>query len=180
MFDNAFKILNYLKLIPTSYPLEMYEPKKIIWLYGKSGYGKSHQARQELLKYQFENPQWRAYLVPIQQGNSLWMNGYTNHELALIEEMRPGTFKYSDLLMMFDAYPCTLPTKGGFVNWCPKVIYVTSCHHHEGCYPQLVTYRYEENLGGDDSLFQLIRRITEIRNITHSLEFEPESELAFE
>jgi hypothetical protein len=73
------------------------------------------------MKLEQEHPGWRTYLLPTQQGSNLWCDGYSKHQMVIIDELRKGSISYVNLLIMFDPYQATLPKKGGFIKWNPKV-----------------------------------------------------------
>jgi len=54
-----------------------------------------------------------------------WFDGYCGQDDAIFEEFR-GDIKFCQLLMLLDRYKMQVPVKGGFVNWCPKRIFITS------------------------------------------------------
>jgi len=54
-----------------------------------------------------------------------WFDGYVGQDDVIFEEFR-GDIKFGQLLMLLDRYKMQVPVKGGFVNWCPKRIFITS------------------------------------------------------
>lgn len=55
-----------------------------------------------------------------------WFDGYDGHKQVLFDDFGGSEFKLSYLLKLLDRYPMSVPIKGGFVNWCPEEIYITS------------------------------------------------------
>jgi hypothetical protein len=55
-----------------------------------------------------------------------WFDGYNGQSVALFDDFNGGEFKLTYLLQLLDRYPMMVPVKGGFVNWIPKHIYITS------------------------------------------------------
>lgn len=55
-----------------------------------------------------------------------WFDGYDRHPIALFDDFNGGEFKLTFLLRVLDEYPMRVPVKGGFVNWCPTEVYITS------------------------------------------------------
>lgn len=55
-----------------------------------------------------------------------WFDGYVSQPVALFDDFNGSEFKLSYLLKLLDRYPMKVPVKGGFVNWIPKHIYITS------------------------------------------------------
>lgn len=81
-----------------------------------------------------------------------WYDGYDGQEVVLIDDFY-GNMKYAELLRVLDRYPMMVPVKGGFVNWAPKVIIITSNNHPEGWYENIADKR------------ALLRRIEEIHKV---------------
>lgn len=82
-----------------------------------------------------------------------WFDGYNQHEVALFDDFDGGYFKLSYFLKLLDRYPMRVPVKGGFVQWAPKFIYITSNKEPKNWYPNA----YEEHQNA------LMRRLTEIK-----------------
>lgn len=80
--------------------------------------------------------------------SSQWFDGYTGQEVVLIDDFK-GNIRYNFLLQLLDRYPMTVNTKGGFTNWRPKKIYITSNYEPEEWYNDIKALR---------------RRFTEVRH----------------
>jgi len=65
------------------------------------------------------------FVMPEQQNNSMWFDGYQGQEAVIFDDFYGG-IKYSTMLRLLDRYPLKVPIKGGFVQWKPKRIYITS------------------------------------------------------
>lgn len=89
------------------------------------------------------------YALPV--GKDLWFNNYTQQKTVLIDDFA-GNVSLTCLLQILDRYPVQVPTKGGFVWWCPETIIITSN------VPLEQWYDYSTR---KDSLAALKRRITE-------------------
>lgn len=87
--------------------------------YGKAGTGKSKKAHEE-------NPD--AYDLLIPNSETIWFDGYNNHEVVIIDDFY-GNMPISMLLKLADRYGYKVPIKGGSVNFCPKKIIITSNLH---------------------------------------------------
>lgn len=55
-----------------------------------------------------------------------WFDGYDGQPIVLFDDFSGSEFKISFLLRLLDRYPMQVRIKGGFTNWCPKEIYITS------------------------------------------------------
>lgn len=89
---------------------------EIKWYWGPTGTGKSKAA--------FEEAGEDAYVHNMSTGK--WFDGYEGQENVIFDDMRKDTFKYHELLRLFDRYPMTVEIKGGRAQWAPKVIWVTA------------------------------------------------------
>jgi hypothetical protein len=143
-----------LRVEPRSWRTELH----ILW--GTSGSGKSwdaaHAAREGESIYRLRRP--------VQQGGSLWWDGYTGQEVLIVDEFS-GWIPFGVLLTLADEYPLSVEVKGGVTQFLARRIYVTSnlhpkrwysvvssdesqwsaldrrvtsCTHYQGRYPQRV------------------------------------------
>lgn len=55
-----------------------------------------------------------------------WFDGYDGHEVALFDDFNGSAFPIQYLLKLLDRYPFRVPIKGGYKQWRPKTIYITS------------------------------------------------------
>ena len=97
-------------------PRDRNEPMYVEVIIGTPGSGKTRSVYDK-------EPE--VYTVPIQQSNSVWFDGYQGQEAVLFDDFYGG-IKYSNMLQLLDRYPIQVPIKGGYVNWRPKRIYITS------------------------------------------------------
>lgn len=58
-------------------------------------------------------------------GGDRWFDGYCGQRIALLDDFR-GELTIGFLLRLLDRYPMQVPVKGGFVNWNPRRVYITS------------------------------------------------------
>lgn len=55
-----------------------------------------------------------------------WFDGYDGQDDVLFDDFSGSEFKLNYLLKLLDRYPMMVPVKGGFVNWKPRRIFITS------------------------------------------------------
>lgn len=88
-------------------------PPICIYIFGPPGTGKSKWA------HELDPESTWVY------GAKGWFDGYVNHRVAVFDDfdcdMDPGLF-----LKCLDRYPLSVPIKGGFTDWNPDIIVVTS------------------------------------------------------
>ena len=119
------------------------EPRKfqtdVFWLYGGTGTGKSRFAWEVAPE---------AYSKP---GGTNWWDGYDpiEHTDVIIDDFRANMASFSEILRLFDRYPMQVPFKGGYVNFRPRRIYVTTSRSPSETW--LTT--------GEEALDQLFRRL---------------------
>lgn len=119
---------------------------EIHWYWGPTGTGKSHKAFSEAQDPYVHN-----------MSNGKWFCGYEGQEDVIFDDMRKDTFKYHELLRLFDKYQMKVEIKGGMTNWCPKRIFVTTCSPPEQMYDTR------------EDLQQLLRRIENVEHFPASI-----------
>lgn len=125
-------------------PLQEREKPTVKWYWGATGTGKTRKAYEEL-----------GYADTWVSPESLkWFDGYDGQSGVIIDDFRGSSAAFHFLLKLLDRYPLKVPIKGGYVNWVPKTIIITSAHP-----PQTV---YNDERIRED-IQQLIRRIDEIK-----------------
>lgn len=93
-------------------------------LYGETGTGKTRKAWNELCEKD-------AFFYP----GGGWFDGYDEHANVIFDDFGGSEFKITYLLKLLDRYPMQVPVKGGFVQWVPKHIVITSNYPPEDWYP---------------------------------------------
>jgi hypothetical protein len=58
-------------------------------------------------------------------GDFQWFDGYEGQRIVIIDDFR-GEYPLPLLLQLLDRYPMQVPVKGGFSQWCPRKVYITS------------------------------------------------------
>lgn len=110
-----------------------------IWLWGKTGVGKSH------IQFEEYDPD-KVYLYTNDGG---WWDGYTQQETVIINDFR-GEIKYSDLLKLVDKWPYNVRRRGREpMPFTSKKVIISSSMKPSDVFC---------NLSMEDSLDQLTRR----------------------
>lgn len=92
------------------------KPRVIVY-WGATGTGKTRRV--------FESHEWRD-IFRYCGGKGQWFDGYCGQRVALFDDFNGSEFKLSYFLQILDRYPIIVPVKGGFVQWKPEIIYITS------------------------------------------------------
>lgn len=124
------------------------EKTKVLWFWGDTGTGKS-KAASEI----------EGDLYWKDMSNGKWWDGYEQQDVVIFDDMRKDTFKFHELLRLFDRYPLRVETKGGSTQFNSKTIVVTSCHRWDKMWEHQ----------SDECMAQLERRITETRHFNAGL-----------
>ncbi len=119
-YSKGFKVL--IDLVTPDRDHTIAKGIEVYW--GDPGTGKTRKAYDE-------NPS--MYAVPIQQGTSIWMDGYNNEAVVLMDDFE-GQMPLRALLRILDRYPLRVPTKGGHCKFNPDKIIITSNSHPRDWY----------------------------------------------
>jgi hypothetical protein len=137
IYRRAFRDYRLLKSVDRDFKSEVYI------YYGDAGTGKTRAV------FEKESDLWVAV------DNQLnWFDGYSNNVAALFDDFVGCKIsKFGLLLRLLDRYKMVVPVKGGFTNWAPRRIYITSNLHPDDWF-----------LGATEAQkCALNRRITEIK-----------------
>lgn len=99
--------------------------------FGPSGVGKSRRATYETTD---------AYRKPLGE----WWDGYDGCSDVIIDDFY-GWLRFDELLRCLDRYPHRVPIKGGFVNFAPRLLIITSNVEPRGWYDEerITDYRFD-------------------------------------
>lgn len=89
----------------------------VIAIHGPTGSGKSHAAHSFPNIYSVSHPGTK--------GGQVWFDRYDGHQTVVIDEFY-GWIPYDLLLRLCDRFPLAVPTKGGFTNFRPRYLILTS------------------------------------------------------
>lgn len=106
-YEKSIRSYKRLKASPRDFVPE------VIVLWGDTGTGKTRKA--------FESGP-APYFHP---GGS-WFDGFEGQEVAIFDDFSGSCFPIAYLLKLLDRYPMQVPIKGGFVEWNPRKIFITS------------------------------------------------------
>ena len=147
--------LMYLRSL-LSKPRDSADPPKIYWLYGPTGCGKSRFAHVYGMAYtKGITTVWTS------SSDLRWFDGYDGQKVVIFDDFRPKEVSFSFLLRLTDRYPFRVPFKGGFVNWCPEVIFITTPYDPDRTFEYRATFRSED-------VGQLKRRITRVFDVSNA------------
>lgn len=65
-----------------------------------------------------------------------WFDGYEQQPMVLFDDFSGSCFPLPYLLKLLDRYPMQVPIKGGFVNWAPRTLFITSNIDPDIWYPR--------------------------------------------
>ena len=121
----------------------------VYWCFGPTGTGKTRWA-VETYPDAFV---WRPSLM---KG---WWDGYYGQDTVIIDELRPADVPFANLLQIIDRYEMRVQIKGSSINLRATTWIITS--------PMEPEEMYQEFIGSNDSIEQLTRRITEVKQFAN-------------
>lgn len=107
--------------------------------YGETGVGKTRKAFEEAVG-------------PYVHSGGEWFDGYSGEPDVIFDDFGGSEFKLTYLLKLLDRYPMKVPVKGGFVNWIPYKIWITSNYPPKDWFPN----------AKDEHVRALLRRLTKV------------------
>lgn len=116
--------------------LSVRKPPRVIYIWGPPGTGKS--------RYAFSCNEESTWSYP---GNG-WFDGYKGQAVAIFDDFDDdqstnGGISIGMFLKLLDRYPVDVPVKGGFVQWRPTKIILTSNRDFESLYRSAHWSQYE-------------------------------------
>lgn len=111
---------------------------EVWWIYGKTGSGKSKCARDYLPDDCY-----------IKNDGTKWWDGYDGHENVIMDDFRDSWWSLTEMLSLLDRYEKRVEIKGGWRQFKPRKIVVTSAKSPYDCYK-----------GCGEDIAQLVRRVT--------------------
>lgn len=113
----------------------------VVWLFGKTGAGKSRKAHAEAEGFYPGNVGY------VQDPSGIWFDGVCGSSKAVVWDEFNGKVGLPLLLRILDRYPLQLPVKGSWINFQARILWITS---------QFPPQHY---FGGDNQWSALRRRL---------------------
>jgi hypothetical protein len=66
-----------------------------------------------------------------------WFDGYSGQLTVIFDDFDGKQVEFRFLLRLLDKYPMQVPVKGGFVNWVPRFVFITSNAYPDEWYPEV-------------------------------------------
>lgn len=136
-FCKGITQLRYLNLTGRTKKTEVY------WLYGPTGTGKSHKARELATakgSWYYKDP------------TSKWWDGYEQQKVVIVDDYRRDFCTFATLLRLLDEYEMKVEFKGGYVDFNSDIIVITT--------PKSPRDTWENQT--EEQLLQLLRRIDHV------------------
>lgn len=135
------QVIRHAQMVLTYHEVQRDWEPHVSWYYGKSGSGKTQQAKKDLGTNYYHCMR-----------NLKWWEGYDGHENVLIDDMRAKRMEFADLLELLGSNAYRIEYKGGSRQFLAKKIIITAPYSPEQMYGST----------GED-MYQLTRRINVIK-----------------
>lgn len=133
--------------------IKEWEPPTVRWYWGPTGTGKTFAAMLEA------SDQRKRPYIHKQGMDKWWPAAEEGVDRVVWDEFRPtygeGNMTYPQVLSLLGIGRCFVEAKGSHVPWCAKEVWITSPLKPDDCGPP--------GMGATDSVAQLLRRITTIK-----------------
>ena len=133
-------------------PRDFTYPKIVSVIYGPTGTGKTRRVYEYCKHNSIDLWSWHP-------GMGEWFDGYSGQKHVLFDEFR-GQLPFGMLLRLLDVYPMLVQVKGGFRQFSPDIVYITSPYKPEHWY---------SNLFLEDKIDQLLRRLYVVTEVTDNV-----------
>lgn len=80
---------------------------------------------------------------PFNKNSPMWWDGYNGQQTVVFDDYRPWWCPFSYLLGLLDRYPIKVQTKGGWINFVPAKIIITTPLDIESTF---ANFRTEEDI----------------------------------
>lgn len=118
------------------------------WYHGPTGTGKSRLAWEQHPDAYSKDP------------HTKWWDGYAGENVIIIDDYRPSKeLPFNQLLRLADRYPLNVECKGGWINFAPTLIVITTPKDPIATFESL-------DWIGPEALDQLQRRITLVKDFS--------------
>ena len=145
------------------------EEISVFWYYGKVPKIKTQQAYLQS-KRLIEKNGFKKEIYWHRDCSSKWYDGYNSNDVVIFDEVYPDFFTPNNLNTLLEPYPNRVEKKGSSINFCAKVIIVTSYFSpiHYCKYNNQEIYQTKRLLTSIDKIFH----IHEKNNIIQQTEME--------
>lgn len=153
----------------------------VVWIYGPTGTGKTrvvHELSTSQLgrKLQYTCERYHGSSVEDLRGlyvasdvSLQWCDGYEGQDIVLMDDYR-GEAPLSTLLRVLDRYPMSMPVKGGFTDWAPKLLFITSNWTPRQAYSSKAQEELEPLYRRIDFLFEKNKN-SDFKDISNTIRF---------
>lgn len=156
-YARAFRVLGEAMLV-YSHPRNWVPVVRVY--YGETGLGKTKRAFEE------------AGEAPYMHSGGQWFDGYDGQPDVIFDDFGGSEFKLTYLLKLLDRYPMRVPIKGGFANWIPRNIFLTSNYSPKEWFPTAKDEHVK-------ALFRRFTRVVRFRRLLGGEIFDDEEEICF-
>lgn len=123
--DNGVAVVKFAKGLTVlrsllAQPRDPKSPPEVYWVWGETGTEKTRRCFELGERMAGTGNVW------LSSGGLRWFDGYDGQSVAILDDFRPKGVPFQFFLRLLDRYPMSVEFKGGFVNWAPRVIFITT------------------------------------------------------